>query len=125
MPPHEQVFNECKQMLPSANVLHPYDKTKPFVLTCDALAYDVGAILGHRLEDDKKIPVAFYSRTLTSTERYYAKIDKEAFAVVGNVKKSHDYMYGRRFDIITDHKPLLGLFTSANHMPYVLSPWML
>ena len=36
-------------------------------------------------------------------------------AVVYAVKKLHQYLYGRKFDIVTDHKPLLGLL--GEHKP--------
>lgn len=45
--------------------------------------------------------------------------------MVSSAKKFHDYIYGRRFDIVTDHKPLLGLFTPSKQTPQILSPRML
>jgi hypothetical protein len=55
-------------------------------------------------------PVAFASRSLAPAEKKYAQIDKEGLAVVFGVKKFHQYLFGRRFTIYTDHPPLQKLF---------------
>lgn len=81
--------------------------------------------MSHKIEEPVHAPSSFCSRTLTSAERNYAHIDKEALAIVASVKKLHDYLYGRHFLIVTDHKPLLGLFAPNRETPQILSPRML
>ncbi|OUC45668.1 hypothetical protein D917_01810 [Trichinella nativa] len=122
---HKKAFNQTKQLLSSDCVLTHYDVKKPLVLICDASPVGIGAVLCHQMPNGKEAPIAFYSRTLTSTERNYAQIDKEALAIIASVKKFHDYLYGRSFRIITDHKPLLGIFAPNKETPYILSPRML
>ncbi|KAL1422140.1 hypothetical protein MTO96_022403 [Rhipicephalus appendiculatus] len=118
-------FDHVKTLLASNQVLTHFDEKKPIILACDASPYGIGEVLSHKMPDGREAPIAFYSRTLSSAERNYAQIDKEALAVVAGVKKFHDYVFGCPFQIYTDHKPLLRLFTSDWQTPQMLSPRML
>ena len=69
-------------------------------------------------------PVAFASRTLTAAERNYAQIDKEALAVIFGITRFHQYIYGQKFELHTDHKPLLGLLGESKSVPQMASARM-
>ena len=92
------------------NVLTHYDPALPVTLACDALLTGIGAVLPHVMPDGSERPVAFASRSLTKTERKYTQINKEALSIVWDVKWFHVYLYGRRFALVTDHKPLTAIF---------------
>ena len=51
-------------------------------------------------------PVAYASRALTDTETRYAQIEKEMLAIVYALEKFHQYTYGRRVTVYSDHQPL-------------------
>ena len=97
-----------KKKLASSEVLVHYDPALPLKLDCDASAYGVGAVLSIFPNGEER-PVAYASRTLTETERGYGKIEKEALSLVYGVKKYHQYLCGRKFLLVTDHKPLLTI----------------
>ncbi|XP_032069726.1 uncharacterized protein K02A2.6-like [Thamnophis elegans] len=117
-------FLAVKHLLISNDVLVQYSEHLPLVLACDASPYGVGAVLCHQLPSGAEVPVAYFSRTLSASERNYAQIDKEALAIVAGVRRFHHYLYGRPFQIVTDHKPLLGLLAGDRPAPQVLSPRM-
>ena len=105
----KQAFEESKKMLQSSKVLVHYDPGLPLVVSCDASPYGVGAVLSHTMPGGEEKPVAFASRSLTAAEKKYAQIEREGLAVVFGVTHFHKYLYGRSFQIQTDHRPLLGL----------------
>uniref|UniRef100_A0A5S6QRA0 RNA-directed DNA polymerase n=1 Tax=Trichuris muris TaxID=70415 RepID=A0A5S6QRA0_TRIMR len=44
-----------------------------------------------------------------ASERRYSQIDKEALAVIFTLRKFHQFLNGRHFILVTDHKPLVTL----------------
>ncbi|KFD64609.1 hypothetical protein M514_23211 [Trichuris suis] len=122
---HDEAFQKVKQLLSDGSFLIGFDAMIPIILTCDASQYGIGAVLAHLTREGREAPVAFHSRTMTPTERTYAEVDCEALAVISAVKRFHDYLYGHRFTIVTDHKPLLGLLAPSKVTPQMLSPHLL
>ena len=106
----EQSFNQLKQVLTSDRVMAFPKVGKPYKLYTDGRDYAIGAILVQ--EDDAGIerPVHYVSHQLDHTQRKWATIEKEAYAVVYALQKLRPYLWGAEFVIITDHKPLKSLF---------------
>ncbi|XP_026529758.1 uncharacterized protein K02A2.6-like, partial [Notechis scutatus] len=120
----ERSFQKVKDLLTSDAVLMQYNETLPINITSDASPFGVGAILSHVLPNGNEAPIAYFSRTLSKAERNYSQLDKEALAIVSAVKRFHEYVYGRPFTLVTDHKPLLGILAGDKPTPHILSPRM-
>ncbi len=82
-------------------MLRFYDPKKQLAIHADTSKDGLGACLmqeGH--------PIACASRALSDTEKNYAQIEKELLAIVFAVKLFHQYVYGVKVDVQSDHKPL-------------------
>ena len=112
-----KAFKEAKESLVSSRVLAHYDPKLPIKLAADASVYGIGAVISHVYQDGSKRPVAFASRTLTSAERNYAQLEKEALALIYGVQHFHQYLYGRSFTLVTDHKPLTTILNTRKGIP--------
>ncbi|CAI6365252.1 unnamed protein product [Macrosiphum euphorbiae] len=112
-----KAFDGIKKALLSKEILIHYNPKWPIILACDASPTGIGAVLSHKLPDESEKPIAFISRTLSSSERGYAQIDKEATAIVYAIKYFHQFLYGREFILRTDHKPLVMIFGPKKGIP--------
>ncbi|XP_037302703.1 uncharacterized protein K02A2.6-like [Manduca sexta] len=82
----QESFDKIKKEIISDRVLMHFDPNKPVVLATDASPTGLGAILSHRMPDGSDRPIAFASRSLTSSEKKYSQIDKEATSIFWGLK---------------------------------------
>jgi len=54
------------------------------------------------------------AQSLTDSQRNYSQLEKEALALVTAVERFHKFLWGRKFLLQTDHKPLLALLQPSN-----------
>ena len=120
----QKSFDRLKHLLSSAPILRMPDFDLSFIVEADASNTGIGAAL---LQDheDRRFPVAYASRKLLPRERNYSIIERECLALVYAVKKFRNYLYGREFILVTDHKPLAYMqktkMESARVMRWTLS----
>ena len=81
------------------------------------MPYGIEAVISHVFPNGEERPIAFSSRTLSKAEKNYGQIDKEALSLVFGIQKFHKYLYGCKFVLVTDHKPLITLFGPKKGIP--------
>ncbi|KMQ82071.1 enzymatic polyprotein endonuclease reverse [Lasius niger] len=93
----------------TAPVLKYPDFNEEFKVNTDASDYAIGAVLSQKPVGNNR-PIAYASRVLSRAEQNYKTTEKELLAIVWAVKHFRPYVYGTKFKIISDHKPLIWLF---------------
>ena len=78
----------------------------------------VGAVL-QKFVDNYWQPLAYFSKSLTPTERRYSTFDRELLGIYLAIKHFRYAVEGRQFQVLTDQKLLTQLFSyhSTQHSP--------
>ena len=113
----EVAFQRSKEMILKAPVLCHFDAIEPVKLACDASAYGLGAVLSHQTAEGVEKPILFASRKMTDTRKNYAQVEREALALIFGVKKFHQYLWGRKFTLETNRKPLVTILGPKTGIP--------
>ncbi|KAK2721184.1 hypothetical protein QYM36_003454 [Artemia franciscana] len=97
---HNSAFTNIKESI--CDSLSFLDPTSGNIeLQVDASKFGLGATI---LQNGKT--VSFASRSLNRTEQNYSQIEKELYAILFGCLHYHQYLYGRKFIVVSDHKPL-------------------
>ena len=89
-------FNMIKEAVTSAPVLKYFDSSEPTEGSAS-------------LQGQETHPLTYACRALTQAEQRYSKIVKELLAQVFGLDHNHQYIYGRKVILYTDHKPLVSI----------------
>ncbi|GFT09019.1 retrovirus-related Pol polyprotein from transposon 297 [Trichonephila clavipes] len=73
---------------------------------CDVSDYGVGCCLTQQDTEGIYRPIAFDSQKFNATQKNWASIEKEAWAVLYGLPKFDKWIYGAKVEIISDHNPL-------------------
>uniref|UniRef100_A0AAG5DP56 RNA-directed DNA polymerase n=1 Tax=Anopheles atroparvus TaxID=41427 RepID=A0AAG5DP56_ANOAO len=110
-------FEKFKAVLSSDLLLTHYDPRQEIIVSADASSIGLGATISHKYTDGSVRVVQHASRALSNTEQAYSQIDREALAIIYAITKFRKMIFGRRFVLQTDHKPLLRIFGSKKGIP--------
>ena len=109
----EEAFKKLKDLLSGSTAVSYFNPKARTEVVVDAGPFGLGAILTQvtRVGDtDKPKVIAYASRALTDTESRYSQTEREALAVVWACEYFHLYLFGQSFTVISDHKPLEGIY---------------
>ena len=110
----QHAFDKLKAKLTTEPVLkYPdfSDTAPPLIVQTDASMTGLSGVLLQADQNGMEHPVCYASKLLSKTERNYSTIHREALAIIWSVRKFREYLFGRRFIIRTDHKPLTFIDT--------------
>ena len=101
-------FNKLRECLSNTPVLAYPRFDVSFCLKSDASADGLGAVLTQTYDDEER-PVGFASRRMNPAEKKYSTTERELLAIIWGINHFRPYLYGKKFVIVTDHKPLTYL----------------
>ena len=84
----------------------------------------LGAVLAQKQQGEFRV-IMYASRSLTEVERRYSQTEREALAIVWACERFHTYLYGIKFHLVTDHKPLECLYSRKSRPPARIERWVL
>lgn len=121
----KHAFKALKESVASMKtaIFNPEANTQ---LLTDASPVGLGAVLLQQSKPGEPPEiVAFASHSLTPAERNYSQIEREALGLVWGCERFKMYLLGRRFELLTDHKPLEMLFGPKSRPNARLERWIM
>ncbi|GFS03714.1 Pol polyprotein [Elysia marginata] len=113
----QESFDKVKEMLARSALLYHPQPDAPTSLTVDASNTTVGAQLEQR-QGRSWVPLAFFSRKLSESEKKYSAFDRELLASYSAIRHFRHFLEGRSFTLYTDHKPLtFALSSNSDRSP--------
>ena len=109
----ENAFQNIKLGVANIVELKHCDIHKDIRVVCDASHNGLGAVL-EQLGTEGWRPISFASRFLNEAEKKYSTNELEMLVVVWGAEYFRNYILGRSFTVITDHKALISLLNGNN-----------
>lgn len=110
----ENALNIIKHLISENTVLSYPDPNKEYFLVTDASASACGSYLGQKNNLGEIKPIGFHSRVFSETQSRYSAIEREMLAIVIALEHFHPFISASKINIMTDHKPLLGVINATN-----------
>ncbi|GBG82867.1 hypothetical protein CBR_g36393 [Chara braunii] len=111
----QQAFATLKDALATTPILIRPDPSKQFILIMDWQPEAISAILAQKGDDGREHVIEYVSRTVPDERRNDSAPQGECYTVVWGIQHFHPYLYGQKFRLMTDHKPLLALKKLTNY----------
>lgn len=109
----EKSFIQLKNALISPPILKYPDFEKEFKVIVDASSLGCGGVLTQSY-NGVDMPVTYVSKTFKKGEINKPVIEKELIAIHFALTTLRPYLYGRKFVVKSDHKPLIYLYNLRN-----------
>lgn len=104
---HEIAFERLKQATADSTRLRFPLAVGTIVLRTDASDVGIGAHLVQKTDADAEHTLAFFSQVFSPTQQRWSTIEQEAYAIFAAIKHWDHFVWGRRFEVETDHRNLV------------------
>ena len=102
---HHQSFDTIKKELSTNIVLPYYDPTSHTTLQTDSSKKGLRPVL-----IQNGIPIYFACRAISTMESNYQNLEQETLATIWGMEKFHYFLYGNKFMLEIDQKPLVSIY---------------
>lgn len=118
----EEAWLTLRRVIGQAPALTQPNYAEEFKVATDASNVGIGAVL-YQEYDDARHYVSFQSTSLAPHQKAYPVTLKELLAIIYALRKYHVYLYGRKFELYTDHRALVFLMDHRNRSLF-LENWV-
>ena len=116
-----KAFQEIRIAISRCPLMFFIDDVSPIRLYTDASDYGIGGVLV-QIVDGEWRPIAFISKSLSSTQLNWSTIQKEAYAIFFCCQQLDYLIRDRKFEIFTDHKNITYMKQTPTSM---VSRWFI
>ena len=120
----EQAFIMLKNELTKTPVLSFPDFSKEFILDTDASFDRIGAVLAQVDDNGNERVIAYGSKAMNKHELGYCITRKELLAIVYFTEHFKHYLYGKKFNLRTDHKAIVFMLKTKKAITPQFQTWM-
>ena len=116
---HDIAFAKVQKSVEKINELSHFNRLNKLRIICDASHEGLGALLMQKNENNDWELISCASRYLSDYESRYSTNELELLAIVWAVEHFRNYVYGVKFEVISDHKALeTGLKSNHGNKTY-------
>ena len=120
----EVAFGKLKELITSTSALVYFTANSKTRIVADASSVGLGVVL-ILLQGNEWRATAYALRGLTDVERRYSQTEREALALVWACECFNMYIFGRNFELETDHKLLEYIYSRKSEPSACVEQWVL
>ena len=118
------MFQKLKDLIIRRETLKYFNAEAQTRIVADAGPEGLGAVLTQNQEENWVV-ISYASRNLSDVEKRYSQTKKEALALVWVCERFNIYVFGRKFELETDHKGLECIYTPQSKPSARIERWVL
>ena len=120
----QSAFERLKSLISRADTLAYFKNDCKTRIIADASPVGLGAVLT-QLQDGLWRVISYASRSLSDVESRYSQTEKEALGLVWACERFSLYVFGKKFELETDHKPLKYIYSKTSKPSARIERWVL